>query len=115
MTKLFFAALLSSVTVPAHAEPATIASSTVETADLDLTTASGRRLLDLRLLHAVKQVCGEASDADLAGNNEIRRCRVASVARTTCVSVYSDTSRSDSRIGVVFKTTPSEPSPIRAA
>ena len=47
----------------------------VTTADLDLASAAGQRALDRRLAHAVVEACGKASDVDLAGSNEIRRCR----------------------------------------
>lgn len=47
----------------------------VRTADLDLTTASGKRLLERRLATAVDDACGSASTFDLAGSNDVRRCR----------------------------------------
>ena len=80
MTKLFFATLLAFTATPVLAEPIT-ASSTVQTADLDLSSAKGQRVLDLRLNQAVKDVCGEASDVDIAGKNEVRRCRVETLAK----------------------------------
>jgi UrcA family protein len=81
MTKIFFATLLALSATPALAEPPVIASSTVQTADLDLTSASGQRALDRRLALAVKEVCGAASDADIAGKNEVRRCRAETLAK----------------------------------
>lgn len=75
MTKLFLATLLAFTATPALAEPPVVVSSIVETADLDLSTARGQRALDLRLAKAVKEVCGSASDSDIAGKNEVRRCR----------------------------------------
>lgn len=45
--------------------------------DLDLATDSGRSRLDRRLGAAVAEACGSASDLDLAGQNAVRRCRVA--------------------------------------
>ena len=80
MTKIFIATLLAFTATPVLAEPITV-SSTVQVADLDLSTARGQRALDLRLTQAVKQVCGTASDADVAGKNEVRRCRVETLAR----------------------------------
>lgn len=80
MTKIFIATLLAFTAAPAIAEPVT-AVSTVQTADLDLSTAKGQRALDLRLGQAVKDVCGTASDADIAGKNEVRRCRSETLAR----------------------------------
>lgn len=79
MTKFIIASLLAFTAAPAPAEPVA-ASSTVQTADLDLSTAKGQRALDRRLQLAVKDVCGTASDADLAGMNEVRRCRVETLA-----------------------------------
>ena len=65
--------------VPALAEPVAaqdINVSIVRTADLDLSTQSGRRALDHRLVNAAREVCGTASDVDLAGQNKVRACRV---------------------------------------
>ena len=61
--------------VPALAEPAPVAVSVVTTADLDLTSAAGQRQLQVRLAHAAREVCGTASDADLKGKNDVRKCR----------------------------------------
>ena len=82
MTKFFLATLLAFTATPALAEPV-IATSTVQTADLDLSTSKGQRALDLRLIQAVKDVCGEASDVDIAGKNEVRRCRIETLAKAT--------------------------------
>jgi UrcA family protein len=62
---------------PAVAEPAptNVNVSIVRTADLDLSTDNGRRQLDQRLVSAAREVCGTASDADLAGKNKVRQCR----------------------------------------
>ena len=81
MTKIFIATLLAFTATPALAEAPVIATSTVQTADLDLSPAKGQRALDLRLGQAVKDVCGAASDADIAGKNDVRRCRVETLAR----------------------------------
>ena len=80
MTKTFIAILLAATAAPVLAEPPAPVSSTVQTADLDLSSAKGQQLLDRRLSRAVKQVCGTASSADLAGQNEVRRCRVDTLA-----------------------------------
>ena len=68
----------------AQAAPSEVDVSVVRTADLDLGTAAGQRRLDQRLVVAAGEVCGEASDADLKGQNEARKCRkdVLSKART---------------------------------
>jgi UrcA family protein len=47
----------------------------VSTADLNLASARGQSTLTRRLAHAVVEACGTASDADLAGQNQVRRCR----------------------------------------
>ena len=78
MTKLLPALLLALIATPAIAAvPAAPATSIVRTADLDLASKVGPRALDRRLSIAIGEVCGQASDADLAGQNEVRRCRVA--------------------------------------
>lgn len=79
MTKIFIASLIAFASAPAVAQPP-VAVATVETFDLDLSTAAGQRALDLRLTHAVRDVCGEASDADVAGKNAVRRCRAETMA-----------------------------------
>jgi UrcA family protein len=63
--------------VPALAEPVAqdLNVSIVRTADLDLSTETGRRALDHRLVNAAREVCGTASDVDLAGQNKVRACR----------------------------------------
>ena len=61
---------------PVLAEPVPAQNvSIVRTADLDLSTATGRQALDHRLVAAARDVCGSASDADLAGKNQVRACR----------------------------------------
>lgn len=80
MTKTIIAMLLAFSATPALAEVPLVATSTVETADLDLSSQSGQRALDHRLSQAVKEVCGTASDVDVAGKNDVRRCRVETLA-----------------------------------
>ena len=79
MTMLFrFTLLLSAiVSTPALAQSDAPAQRrvVVTTADLNLASALGQRRLDRRLAHAVIDACQAASDADLAGQNEVRRCR----------------------------------------
>ena len=79
MTKILLATLLAFTATPALTEPV-VATSSVETADLDLSSAKDRRTLDRRLELAVKEVCGTASDVDIAGKNDVRRCRVDTLA-----------------------------------
>lgn len=52
----------------------------VTTAGLDLGSVAGQRALDRRLSQAVIEACGGASDIDLTGSNEIRRCRAETKA-----------------------------------
>jgi len=67
---------------PASSEPLRPqAVAIVQTADFDLSSPSGRRQLDLRLVHAAHEVCDTASDADLAGKNTAGRCRTDVLAR----------------------------------
>ncbi|MFL6738364.1 MAG: UrcA family protein [Sphingomicrobium sp.] len=80
MTKIFFATLLALSATPALAEQPVTSTSIVQTADLDLSTAKGQRALDVRLSQAAKEVCGTASDVDISGKNDVRRCRVETLA-----------------------------------
>ncbi len=59
----------------AQAVPSAETRVVVRTADLDLGSAAGKRTLDRRIAIAVVEACGETSNVDLAGRNEIRRCR----------------------------------------
>ncbi|MGE5564240.1 MAG: UrcA family protein [Bacillota bacterium] len=60
---------------PALAEPAQQNVAVVHTSDLDLSSSIGRAELEHRLVRAAYEVCGTASDADLAGRNQVRACR----------------------------------------
>ena len=85
MTKIFHLSLLLSafVATPALAQSAAPIESrvVVSTVDLDLSSTGGQRTLDRRLAHAVIEACGTESNIDLAGTNDIRRCRVETSAR----------------------------------
>ncbi len=81
MTKIFIATLLAFTATPVLAEPPVLATAKVEVADLDLRTLAGQRALDRRISHAVIEVCGTASDADVEGKNDVRRCRSETLAR----------------------------------
>lgn len=65
--------------VPAHAEPAP-RSLVVSYSDLDIVSAKGRAKLERRIQHAADEVCGGVSDLDVAGQNEMRRCRTETAA-----------------------------------
>ncbi|HVF36607.1 MAG TPA: UrcA family protein, partial [Sphingomicrobium sp.] len=82
MTKIFLAALLAFTATPALAEPV-VATAKVQVADLDLSSLAGQRALDRRLEQAVKEVCGTASGVDVAGKNDVRRCRAETLAELT--------------------------------
>jgi len=56
--------------------------SLVRTADLDVRSAEGQRKLDQRLANAAREVCGTASDVDVAGKNDVRKCRDETLAKT---------------------------------
>jgi UrcA family protein len=81
MTKIFLATLLAFTATPALAEPPVTVSTTVQTADLDLSSKVGQRALDRRLSQAVIELCGTASDADPAGKNEVRKCQKKTFAQ----------------------------------
>lgn len=68
---------------PAKADPAEAVTyvSHVRTADLDLSTGEGRRMLQQRLARAAREVCGTASDADLKGKKAVRECRDEAIAK----------------------------------
>ncbi|MED5547373.1 MAG: UrcA family protein [Pseudomonadota bacterium] len=53
----------------------------VRYSDLDLDSASGRDALDLRLVRAVKSVCGAPDLRELQEMAQMRDCRVTSLAR----------------------------------
>ena len=55
--------------------------SRVWTGDLDLRSEAGQRKLELRLVRAAREVCGTASDADVVGKNEVRKCRDETLAK----------------------------------
>ena len=80
MIKTSIALLLAFGAVPAFAEAPAMVTSTVQTADLDLSSAKGQRSLDRRLQQAVAEVCGIASPSDLEGQNDVRKCRKDTVA-----------------------------------
>ena len=84
---------------PALAEEMQNAIYVVRTADLDLNSAAGQRTLDHRLTIAVAEVCGVSSDADLAGKNDVRACRIEIRAKL-------DAERDRRLAGLVVPTSP---------
>jgi UrcA family protein len=77
---LITAAVIKSAPALADSAPAQNVS-VVHTGDLDLSTAAGRAALERRLVVAAYEVCGTASDADLAGKNQVRACRADVLAK----------------------------------
>lgn len=79
LTIVFASALITTGAIkaaPAFAqEPANEVNVLVRTADLNLATSQGQRKLERRLAQAARDVCGTASDVDIAGKNEVRKCR----------------------------------------
>jgi UrcA family protein len=81
-TLTMFAALLGGTLIAASgighvalAQPPASRTVAVHYGDLDLRSAAGRSALDHRIRHAVRTACGEASPADLRGQNSIAACR----------------------------------------
>jgi len=82
-----FAALLvaSLSAAPGLAQDAPVQSRTVAVsyADLDLRSDAGRDTFDSRIRNAIRQVCGEASSADLRGQNRVDACRSELASRVS--------------------------------
>lgn len=73
-TIAIMAALASaSLGTPANAQT-TVRSESVSYADLDLGSREGQQAFLQRLHIAIARVCGQASNTDLSGANDIRRC-----------------------------------------
>jgi UrcA family protein len=81
MTKLIPLAALAAILplVPATASPTVTNRVVVSFQDLDLGSVRGRAALDRRIARAAEEVCGTASEADLAARNAVRRCRAGTV------------------------------------
>lgn len=86
ISALATAAVLKGVPALAEAPKADLNVSVVRTGDLQLTTDAGQRELDRRLVVAAREVCGGASDVDLAGKNDVRQCRHAVLAEARAKS-----------------------------
>ncbi|WP_380875306.1 hypothetical protein ACFB49_04120 [Sphingomonas sp. DBB INV C78] len=82
-TMLALSALAGALCVaPAHAQPLTgTGTEMVRHADLDLSNAKDRAVLDRRLRSAVETACGPMSSADPKGANTVRQCRAETLAR----------------------------------
>ena len=79
---LFGLAMIASAATltPVLAAEASQVTSIVRTADLDLSSDEGRKLLDRRIAQAAREVCGAASDVNLEGKNAARKCRDETIA-----------------------------------
>ena len=93
-TGSFLIAAAALKAVPALAEPVQPQNvSVVQTADLDLSSEAGRRELNQRFVIAAYEVCGEASDIDLAGiatDYCVRASALDAVAAGRRVRVFTD-------------------------
>jgi UrcA family protein len=75
-------AVLSATLVVAPASaPAAEARQVVSYGDLDLSRSRDVAKLDRRIRTAVEAACGPASDADVKGKNELRRCHQLTLER----------------------------------
>lgn len=87
MKKLLILASLATAFAPpvmagqsaANAQP--VRSQVVPYSDIDLATAKGAAEFNRRVRVATESVCGTASDFDLAGQNDVRRCIVENKQR----------------------------------
>ncbi len=77
---LITAAVIKAAPALAQEAPETRAT-IVHTADLNLGSKAGIRQLDRRLANAAREVCGEASVADIEGRNQVRHCIDETLAR----------------------------------
>ena len=77
---LITAAVIKATPALAQEAPA-VRATVVHTADLNLGREAGLRQLDRRLSNAAREVCGDASVADLEGRNRVRHCIDETLAR----------------------------------
>ena len=95
------AALIAS---PALAEPAEqLNIATVHTADIDLSTDAGRRVLDQRLTTAAHQLCDTASAVDLKALNAKRDCRAAVLENGRAKAQFMAARKSDEPIRLAVR------------
>ena len=105
LTIVFTSALITTGVIkaaPALAqEPASeVNVSLVRTADLNLASRDGQRKLEQRLAQAAREVCGTASDVDVEGKNEVRKCRDEALAKAREQRDAALASRRDALIAV---------------
>ena len=105
MTKftIFALAALSSgllITPTVAAEPE---ARIIQVADLDLTSPTGQRHFEARVTRAAIELCGEASNVDPVGRNDVRQCRNDVLAQAAHQRELKLASRSTSPIRVAAR------------
>lgn len=75
-----FAVVLNAGIAAAPAAAQTVDSVTVSYADLNLGSAAGRAVLDRRIAHAARQVCGQFAPIELRRNSLSRACQADVIA-----------------------------------
>ena len=105
MTKftIFALAVASSTTLIAPTVAAEPEARVIVVADLDLATPIGKRQFDVRVARAAIDLCGEASDIDLAGKNDVRACRDSVLAQAAQQRDLRLASRSTSPVRIAAR------------
>ena len=98
MTRFFIATLLAFTAAPALAEAPVQVQSTVQTADLDLSTRAGQQKLERRIDSAARSACAmdRVQTGRLTPSNEQRQCYAqtkASVHEQVAETIARDNSR----------------------
>jgi len=76
----FAAAFLNTGVAVTPAAAQTADSVTISYADLNLANAAGRAVLDRRIAHAARQVCGQFAPVELRRNSLSRACQADVIA-----------------------------------
>ena len=71
-----FLAATATISTPVAPVPILPVTASIEIADIDFSNPADVKIFDARARIAVKQVCGEASPADLVAQNQVDACRV---------------------------------------
>ena len=103
MTKFLFSLLTAAAIAAPAAAQSDIETRVVAVADLDLASDAGKLTLDQRLTRAVIEVCGSASDVDLAGKNDVRACRETTLAAARSAGEQRIAARSDDAIRIAAR------------
>jgi UrcA family protein len=103
MSRIFLSILpLAALTSPVMAQ-ADLETRVVAVADLNLASDSGKLALNQRLTRAVIEVCGTASDVDLAGKNDVRACRDRTLAEARAAAEQRIVARSADAIRIAAR------------